>query len=71
MLSMHYHELIGKIEEDKGKNILIVDDYMLHKVLHKIKEITGIERFYNIKILMDAARCYYFKKCCGISYMLY
>ena len=35
MLSLHYHELIGKIEEQEGNSFksLTVDDYMPDKVL--------------------------------------
>ena len=32
----------------------MVDDYMLDKVLNKIKEIIGIKNFDDTKILMDA-----------------
>ena len=39
ILILHYHELIGKIEEHEGKNYLMVNDYMLEKVLNKIKKI--------------------------------
>ena len=53
MLSMYYHELMGKIEEHEGKIHLIIDDYMLNKVLDKIKEIIGLEQFDNTKILID------------------
>ena len=28
MLSLHYHELMGKIEEHEKKKYLMVDDYM-------------------------------------------
>ena len=35
----------------KGKKLL-VDDFMLDKVLHKIKEM-GIEKFVDTKILID------------------
>ena len=37
MLSLHYPELVGKIKEHEGKIYLMVDDYMLDKVLNKIK----------------------------------
>ena len=37
MFSLHYHELMGKIEEPEGQKCLVVDDYMLDKVLEKIK----------------------------------
>ena len=43
ILSLYYHELLGKIEEHEGKNYLMVDDYMLDKVLDKIKKMTGIK----------------------------
>ena len=48
MLSLYYHELIGKIEEHEGKMYLMIDDYMLDKRLSKIKMIIGIE---NLMIL--------------------
>ena len=38
ILILHYHELIGKIEEHEGKNYLMVNDYMLEKVLNKIQK---------------------------------
>ena len=37
----------------KEKKYLMVDDYILNKVLDKIKEAAGIEKFDNTKILMD------------------
>ena len=33
MLNLYYHELMGKIEEHERKKYLMVDDYMLDKVL--------------------------------------
>ena len=36
----------------KEKNYLIVDDYMVYKVLDKIKEIIDIEKFDYSKILI-------------------
>ena len=53
MLNMYYDELIGKIEECGGTKYLIVDDYTLDKVLHKIKIIV-IEKIDDIRILIDA-----------------
>ena len=50
---MYYDELIGKIEEHKGKKFLVVDDYMLGKVLDKIKKTIDIEKFDDTKILID------------------
>ena len=46
---MHYHELIGKKKEHEEIKYLIADDYMLDKVLDKIKEIIGIGKFDDIK----------------------
>ena len=51
-LSLYCHELMGKIEEHKGK-YLIVDDYTLDKVLDKIKMIISIEEFNDTKILVE------------------
>ena len=45
MLSLHYHELIGKIGEHGRTKYLMVYDYILSKVLDKIKEIIGIKKF--------------------------
>ena len=42
MLNLYYGKLIGKIEEYEGKNYLIVDDFTLDNVLHKIKRV-GLE----------------------------
>ena len=36
MLSVHYHELMEKIEEHEGKIFDGYNDYMLDKVLKKI-----------------------------------
>ena len=52
MLSLYYHELMGNIEEHEGKQFSMVDDYILDKVLDKIKMILGIEKFDNTKILI-------------------
>ena len=53
ILILYYHELIEAIEEHGGKKYLIVDDFMLDKVLNKIREIISIEKFDNTKILID------------------
>ena len=54
MLFLHYHVLMGKIKEHDEKNIyLMVDNYILDKVLDKMKEIIDIEEFDNTKILVD------------------
>ena len=44
---------MGKIEEYEEKKYLMVDDYMLHEALDKIKNIIGIEKFDDANILMD------------------
>ena len=38
MLSLYYHELLVNIQGHEGKISLIIHDYMLNKVLNKIKE---------------------------------
>ena len=38
MLSLYYHELLVNIQGHEGKMSLIIHDYMLNKVLNKIKE---------------------------------
>ena len=53
MLSWHYHELIGKIKENIGKKYLMVNGYMLNKVLDKIKETIRLGKFNDTKILID------------------
>ena len=53
ILSLYYHELMGKIEEHEGKKYLMVDDYLLIKVLDGIKKIISMEEFDNTKILID------------------
>ena len=45
--------LMGKIEKHKWREYLMVDDYMLDKVLDQIKEIIGIEKFDDTQILID------------------
>ena len=42
MLNLYYGKLTGKIEEYEGKNYLMVDDFTLDNVLHKIKRV-GLE----------------------------
>ena len=53
MLSLHYHELMRKTEEHKRKKYLMINDYMLDKVLDKIKEAIGIVKIDDTKILID------------------
>ena len=54
ILSLHYHELIGKIKEHERKILQILDSWWFYarKVLDMIKEIIGIRIFDNIKILI-------------------
>ena len=50
---LHYHELMGKTEGHEKNIYLMVDNYMVNKVLDKIKEIMRIRKIYNFKILID------------------
>ena len=52
MLSLYYHELMGKINKHEGKKYLMVDNWILDKVLNKIKGTTSIEKFDDTKILI-------------------
>ena len=54
MPNLHYRELMGKIGERKGKKYLMVNDYMLDKVLDKIIETIGTAKFDDTKILIDS-----------------
>ena len=53
MVSLHYHELMGKVKQHEGQKFLTVNDYMLDKILDKIKETIGIANFDDTKILVD------------------
>ena len=44
---------MGKIEDYDGKKSLMIDGYILFKVLDKIKEIINIIKFDDTKILID------------------
>ena len=44
ILSLHYQD---------QKKYLMADDYMLGRILNKIKKITDIEKFDDTKILID------------------
>ena len=44
---------MGKIEEQQGKKYLMVADYMLNKVLGKIKETLSVGKFDDTKTLID------------------
>ena len=52
MLSLYYQELMGVNKEHEGKKYLMVNSYMVDKVLDRIKEIIGIVEFGNTKILL-------------------
>ena len=67
---------MGKITEHDEKYIyLMVDNYILDKVLDKMKEIIDIEEFDNTKILVDTndklPDNITLKKCCDINNMCY
>ena len=53
ILVLHYHLLMGRIKEHEESKYLMGDDYMLDKVLDKIKEIIGIEKVDDTKILIS------------------
>ena len=44
---------MGKIKELEEKNYLMIDYHMVDKVLGKIKEIIGIEKIDDAKILIN------------------
>ena len=58
MLSLYFHELIEKTDDHKQKNCLMVNDYVLDKVLDKTKETKGIAIFVDTKILIDTMIIY-------------
>ena len=70
ILRLHYDELIGNIEEHERKKYLIVD-YVLGRVLGKIKRIISIKKFDDAKILINADDKLpdneYLKKCYDIN----
>ena len=72
MLSFYLYKLTENIETYEGK-ILMVDEYMVDEVLHKIKEIISIEKLGDTKILINAddylSDGITFKKSCDIIYM--
>ena len=53
MLSLYYHELIGKGKGKNEKKYLMINDFVLDKVLGKIKEIISVKKFGNTEILID------------------
>ena len=71
MLSLHYHELLGKIEKHEGKKIFDICFYILGGVLDKIKEIISIEKFDDTKILINADDELSVKKSFDINDMCY
>ena len=44
---------MGKVKEHVGKKYLMINDYVLDKVLDKINETKGIEKLDDLKILSD------------------
>lgn len=53
MLRLYYHELMGKVRKHKGKKDFMIYDYVLYKVLNKTKEIIGVKKFDDLKIIID------------------
>ena len=49
MLSLHYHELNGKIEEHERNKHLMVDGDMLDKVLDRIKDRKALKKLIILK----------------------
>ena len=56
MLSLHYQKLLEKIEEHQ-KKYLVVDEYIINKVLDKIKGIINIKKSDDTKISVDTSQC--------------
>ena len=54
ILSLRYNEFMGKIEAHERNKNLMFDDHMVTEILNKIKNIRGIEKSNNTKILIDA-----------------
>ena len=52
-LILFNHELTGRTEEHKRIKYLMVNSYILDKVLAKIKEIIGIQKFDGTKMLIE------------------
>ena len=58
MLSLHYQKLLEKVEKhQKKKKCLVVDDYIINKVLDKIKGIINIKKSDDTKISIDTSEC--------------
>ena len=53
MLNLYCRKLMRKVKEHEGKKYLMAHEYVLDKVLDNIKEIIGIEKFDDTKILMN------------------
>ena len=70
-LSLHYHELTGKMKENEGEEYMMVNDCTLDKVLDTIKETIDIEKIDDPKILFDnkLPDDITLKKCCDINDM--
>ena len=64
MISLYYYELVGKVKKHEGKNTLMIDSYVVDKVLDKIKETVAIEKFDDFKTLINTI-----EKCCDINDM--
>ena len=59
MSSLHYQKLLEKVEkhQKKKKKCLVVDDYIINKVLDKIKGIINIKKSDDTKISIDTSEC--------------
>ena len=53
MLSLYYHEFVGKFEEWERKKCLMIYDNILDKILDMIKKIISTEKFDDTQILTE------------------
>ena len=51
MLNLYYHELMGKVKEHKGKKYLMLDDYVLDKVLERLKKPLALKNLTKLKYI--------------------
>ena len=54
ILPLHYPQLMEKFQEHEEKKYLMVNDYMLDKIVEKTKETIAIVKFDDTEILNDA-----------------
>ena len=65
-------KITGKGRKASKKKCLVVDDYIINKVLDKIKGIINIKISDDTKISIDTSECCKrLWKCCDINYVRY